>query len=244
MENVDVLLGSAEVVKFKGEGTAIEVAANALVVVDEAGRAQASDMRERARQFKKAVQARFESPKEAAHKAHTEICALEKDMFGPADRVIKITEGKMSAYQLEEDRKHQEEQAKIDADTKRKEDAEKERLLKLAVKQAESGNEEKAEATLQRAEEVAYVAPVLPSIDKRVVTEAGGTSSRKDFDITVVEPAAVFAAVVRGALPPAVLEIKMGPLKKYAEMNRVGDTLPVIPGCRLVAKFTYSGRAK
>jgi hypothetical protein len=220
---------------------------HALEVKDESGRAIAAELREQARLYIKGIKDDWKGEDgevTTAYRLYKSLLARVDRAIEFPEKVIKITEGKMSAYQLEEDRKHQEEQAKIDADTKRKEDAEKERLLKLAVKQAESGNEEKAEATLQRAEEVAYVAPVLPSIDKRVVTEAGGTSSRKDFDITVVEPAAVFAAVVRGALPPAVLEIKMGPLKKYAEMNRVGDTLPVIPGCRLVAKFTYSGRAK
>jgi hypothetical protein len=201
---------------------------HALEVKDESGRAIAAELREQARLYIKGIKDDWKGEDgevTTAYRLYKSLLARVDRAIEFPEKVMNIAESKMSAYQLEEDRKHQEEQAKIDADTKR-------------------GNEEKAEATLQRAEEVAYVAPVLPSIDKRVVTEAGGTSSRKDFDITVVEPAAVFAAVVRGALPPAVLEIKMGPLKKYAEMNRVGDTLPVIPGCRLVAKFTYSGRAK
>lgn len=244
MENVDILLGSAEVVKFKGEGTAIEAAANSLVVVDEDGRAQASDMRERARQFKKTVEGKFAPARESALKAHRDIVALINEMIGPAERVIKITEGKMNTYLLEEDRKHREAQAKIDAETKQREDAERERLLKLAVKQAENGKAEKAEETLQRAEDVYIPPPVLPSLDKTTKTDAGNTNARKDFDITVDQPTEVFAAVIRGALPPAILEIKMGPLKKFAEMNRVGNSLPMIPGCRITPKFGFSGRSK
>jgi hypothetical protein len=53
----------------------------------------------------------------------------------------------------------------------------------------------------------------------------------------------IFKAVVSGEIPAGVLEIKPGPLKKYAEMKRVGDQLPVIPGCKITPKFSFAGRA-
>jgi len=245
MENVEVLLESKEVEKFKGEGTEIESAAVALEVKDEISRAQMSDMRERARQFKKSVQAWFKESKEAADLAHTKICDLEKKTFGPADRVIKIADGKMNQYLLEEDRKHQEAQAKIDAETKRREDAERERLLKLAVKQADNGKTEKAEETLQKAEDV-YIPPTVlpPSLDKTVKTEAGGTSSRKDFDIVVENPDMFIKMVVLGGGNYGFIEFKGGPIKRYAEGKRIGNNLPVIPGCRITPKYGFAGRSR
>jgi hypothetical protein len=258
MENVDVLLGSAEVVKFKGEGTAIEVAANALVVVDEMGRAQASDMSLLAKQFKKRVKEKFAPAKTAADKAHTAICDLENETLRPADRVIKILDGKMDVYLQERERIRRAEQAVIDARTKQREDAERERLLKLAVKQAENGKTEKAEETLQRAEDVYIPPPILPSVDKRVVTETGSTSSREDFDVFILDKMAVIRAIASGViLPGAVNELKdkekvniigltimAAALKKQAEMNRVGNALPIIPGCRVKGRFVQTGRAK
>jgi hypothetical protein len=201
-------------------------------------------MRERARQFKKAVQARFESPKEAAHKAHTEICALEKDMIGPADRVIKITEGKMNTYLLEEDRKHRAEQARIDAETAERDRKEKERLDKLAEKQLEAGKFDKAQETIDRAEAVYTPPPVLPSLDKSVKTDAGNTNARKDFDITVENQSLFIQQVVLGDGNFGFIEFKNGPIKRYAEGKRVGDNLPIIPGCRITPKFGFSGRSK
>jgi hypothetical protein len=247
------LMDQNEVVKYKGEGTAIEQQAVALVVVDEAGRAQAADMREQARQFKKNVETKFSPAREAALKAHREITSLINEMIAPADRVIKITDGKMSAYQLEEDRKHREAQAKIDAEIAAKEQAERDRLNKLAEKQMEAGKFDKAEATIQRAEEVAYVAPVLPTIDKRVVTDAGGTSSRKDFELAIVNSHEVIQAIAAGKIPFGVarhdvakneIRITGGSLKDFAKLNQVGDTLPTVPGCRLTLAYKFSGRAK
>ena len=253
MENVEVLLGSEAVEKFKGEGTAIEQQAVALAVVDEVTRAEASDMSLLAKAFKKKVKEKFAPAKAAADKAHIAICALENETIAPADRVIKILDGKANVYLLEQERIQNEKQAKIDAETKRREDAERERLLKLAVKQAENGKAEKAEETLQRAEDVYIPPPILPSAEKRVVTETGSTSSRKDFDLAIVNSHEVIQAIAAGKIPFGVarhdvakneIRITGGQLKEFAKMQQVGGSLPVIPGCRLVEKFTFSGRSR
>lgn len=237
-------VNQVEVEQFKGEGSAIEQQAMALQVVDEGTRAIAGEIRERARQFIKSVKEKFAPAKEKAHQAHVEICALEKGIIDPADKIVKILDKKASNYLLEEDRKRREAQAKIDAETKRREDAERDRLLKLAVKQAENGKTEKAEETLQKAEEVFIPAPVLPSIDKSVKTESGGTSSTKDFDVVVMDPLAVVKEIAAGRLPISAVKVLENVLKNWAKMNRVGDKLPQIPGCRVTEKFSFSGRAK
>jgi polyribonucleotide nucleotidyltransferase len=239
----EVLMDQNEVVKYKGEGTAIEQQAVALVVVDEESRAVAADMRERARQFKKNVEAKFAPAIESAYKAHRDICALKNEVIRPADSVIKIVEKKASDYQLEQDRIRREAQAKIDAEIAAKERAERERLMKLAEKQMEAGRLEKAEETMQRAEEVFIPAPVLPSIDKRVVTEAGGTTSIKDFDVVVTDSLTVLREVVAGRLPIGCIDIKATVIKTHAKMQIVNGKLPVIPGCQLTEKYKFSGRA-
>jgi hypothetical protein len=40
------------------------------------------------------------------------------------------------------------------------------------------------------------------------------------------------------------LSITSAAIKKQAEMRRVGNALPVIPGCRVVEKYIQTGRAK
>lgn len=258
MENVEGLLGSEAVEKFKGDGTAIERQAVALAVVDEVTRAQASDMRESARQSIKTVETTFEKARKKALDTHREIVALINTMTGPYERVMKMIDGKMDVYLREQDRIRAAEQAKIDAETKRQEDAERERLLKLAVKQAENGKTEKAEETLQKAEDVKYVAPVLPPVERSATTETGTTSSRKDFDVFIIDEMAVMRAIASGAILPGAinklkdkekvnvieLSITTAAIKKQAEMRRVGNALPVIPGCRVVERYVQTGRSK
>jgi hypothetical protein len=234
-----------EALKKRGEEMLAQV--QALEVVDESGRAIAAELREKARLYIKGIKDDWKGEDgevTVAFRLYKSLLARVDKAIEFPEKVMGIAESKMSAYQLEEDRKLREAQAKIDAEIRSKEDAERERLLKLAVKQAENGKAEKAEETLQRAEEVAYVAPVLPSIDKRVVTEAGGTSSRKDFDVTVLDPMTVVKEIAAGRLPISAVNVLPNVLKNWAKMNQVGDTLPTVPGCRLAWAYKFSGRAK
>lgn len=246
------ILNTEQVEKFKGEGSAIEQQAKALQVVDESTRAESSDIQLQAGKFKKTVEEKFSPAREAAHKAHTEICALINELVGPADRIIKLLKKKNSDYLLEEDRKHAAAQAIIDAETKRKEDAEKDRLLKLAVKQSENGNTAKAEETLQKAEEVKFFSPTLPSLNSQVKTASGSTSSRKDFTVTIINAFTVIKEIATGKLPVGIpvldlkkneIRITASSIKDYAKLQRVGDKLPDIPGCKLEWGYVESGRA-
>ena len=243
MEQVEVLVDREEVVKFKDEGTAIERSATALAVVDEDTRLQAADMRERARQFKAAVVARFKEPKEAADKAHKAVVALEKEMYGPAERVITILDRKSSDYLMALERQRRAEEERLRKEAEAKAEAERKRLEKLAEKQMDAGKIEKAGETIARAEEIQVEAPVLPTIDRSVKTEAGGTSGSKDFDVAVDNVMLVVRQVVDGKLPIACIEVKTSAIKAHAKLNTVNGKLPVIPGVRLIEKFRFSGRA-
>lgn len=243
MEQVEVLVGREEVVKFKDEGTAIEQRARALEVVSEETRLEAADMRERARQFKKAVQDRFKGPKDSAFKAHKDICALEAEMYGPADRVIKVLDSKSSAYLMELERQRRAEEERLRKEAEAKAEAERKRLEKLAERQMEAGKFEKAEETIARAEDVQVMAPILPSIDRSVKTEAGGTSGSKDFDVSVDNVLLVIRQVSDGKLPIACIDIKASVIKSWVKLQTVNGKLPQIPGVRLVERFRFSGRA-
>lgn len=243
MEQVEVLVGREEVVKFKDEGTAIERSAVALAVVDEETRLQAADMRERARQFKAAVMARFKEPKEAADKAHKAVVALEKEMYGPAERVITILDRKASDYLMALERQRRAEEERLRNEAEAKAEAERKRLEKLAERQMEAGKFEKAEETIARAEDVQVMAPILPSIDRSVKTEAGGTSGSKDFGVAVDNVLLVIRQVADGKLPIACIEVNTSAIKAHAKLNTVNGKLPVIPGVRLIERFRFSGRA-
>lgn len=240
MNEIEVL-GKEEIAKFKGEGTAIEQRAAALQVVNEETRAEASEMREIARQFKKAVIEKFKASKESAAKAHKEICNLEGEMYGPADRVIKVLDGKANVYLMEQDRIRQEAEAKARKAAEAEAEKERQKLLKAAAKAEEKGNLEKAEEKRMEAEQVQTYTPIFAGPDKTVRTDSGRTSARKVIVLSVIDPGAVFAAVVRGEIPAGVLEIKQGELKRYAEMKRVGDTVPAIPGCRVTLEYAQIG---
>ena len=239
----EILMDQNEVVKYKGEGTAIEQQAVALVVVDEESRAVAADMRERARQFKKNVEAKFAPAIESAYKAHRDICALKNEVIRPADSVIKIVDGKSSAYMMEQERIRRAHEEKLRKESEAKEAAERERLMKLAEKQMDKGNLAKAEETLAKAEEVFVPAPVVAGVERTVKVDAGSTNARQDFDVLVDDPRLVLAEVMAGRLPINAIEIKTNVLKNHVKMIMVGNNLPKIPGVRLNPKYTFSGRA-
>jgi len=254
MENkIELLMGRDDITKSKEEGGLLEQRAMAFQVIDEPTRTQAVDIREQARQFKKKWEAKFADAKESAHKTHKDICNLIDEIVGPAARVIKILDKKSSDYQIEFDRKQTEAQAIIDAETKRREDAEKERLLKLAVKQAENGKTEKAEETLQKAEDVKFFSPTLPGLDTSVKTAFGSsTSSHKDFTVTILNALDVITEIAKRTLPAGTatldtkkneIRITASSIKDYAKLHKIGDKLPDIPGCKLEAFYPQSGRS-
>ena len=167
--------------------------------------------------------------------------------------MIKILDKKSSDYLIEYNRKQAEAQAIIDAETKRREDAEKERLLKLAVKQEEAGKAEKAEETLQKAEDVKFTSATLPGLDTTVKTASGSTSSRKDFTVTILNAMDVIMEIAKRTLPAgiAVLDIKKNEIritassiKDHAKLQKIGDKLPYIPGCKLETFYPQSGRSR
>jgi hypothetical protein len=231
-----------EAVKLEGEGTAIEHQANSLAIVDGATRAMAADMRERARQFKKKIQELFVEPKRAANEAHTKICNLEKKMYGPADKVIKIIDGKASDYDLEQKRLAKIEADKAAVEKARLDKIEADRLLARAAKAEEKGQDEKADLLLEQAANVDNFVPPPPEPPKQIRTDSGTTSGTMDFDIEVINPINFIQQVVMAGGNFGFIEFKNGPIKRYAEGKKIGDVLPVIPGCKLTPKVRYSGR--
>jgi hypothetical protein len=232
-----------EAVKLEGEGTAIEHQANSLAIVDGTTRAMAADMREKARQFKKKIQELFEKPKKAADLAHTELCDLEKKMYGPADKVIKIIDGKASTYDLEQKRLAQIEADKAAVEKARLDKIEADRLLARAAKAEEKGQDEKADLLLEQAANVNNFVAAPPAPPKQIRTDSGTTSGTMDFTIEIVNPAVFIQQVILTGGNFGFIEFKNGPIKRYAEGKKIGDTLPTIPGCRLTPKVSYSGRA-
>jgi hypothetical protein len=110
----------------------------------------------------------------------------------------------------------------------------------------------KAEETLARAEDVFIPAPVLPMIDRGVVTESGfKATSRKDFDVIILSAIEVIKAIATGPLPAGVArlvggEIKITPaaIKDAVKLTMTGDKIPQVPGCRIAEKYVQIGRGR
>jgi hypothetical protein len=124
--------------------------------------------------------------------------------------------------------------------------------MKLAEKQMDKGNMAKAEETLARAEDVFIPAPVLPTLDRGVVTESGfKATSRKDFDVVILSAIEVVRAIASGNLPVGVArmvagEIKITPaaIKDAVKLTMTDDKIPQVPGCRIVEKYVQIGRGR
>lgn len=229
--------------KFEEKGELILRAASAMVVQDEHGRARAAEVREQARQVIKEIEAEFKEDREAAHGLWKRIVARIKRMTDTPEKVIAILEEKMSAYLSEQERIRRAAEDKARKEAEAEAERERQKLLKAAEKAEAKGNAEAAELKRMEAENVQVIAPVIAGPDKMIRTDSGSTSASKDFDLVIVDPTAIIRALAAGAMPIACVDFKLGVIKRFAEMKRVGDQLPVIPGCRLTPKYNFSGRA-
>jgi len=101
-----------------------------------------------------------------------------------------------------------------------------------------------AEAARYEAEQVQADAPIVACREKSIQTASGSTGAIRDFEIVVENKAVFFQEVVVARGMFGLVEIKPGPLKDFAKMQRVGDKLPSIPGCKVSEKFRFAGRGR
>ncbi len=123
----------------------------------------------------------FAPMKTAAHEAHKNICAREKEMLAPLIQAEKIVKDAMGGFIMEQERKRKEEEERI----RRLAAEESDKKLREAMELEASGQTEAAEAALMEAD-------IVDSASRNVVVEAqkikaDGASSSIDWEIVSVD---------------------------------------------------------
>jgi len=170
-----------EETEISQEITTINKMATGLVVKDNSSYEAAAAFGSNIKKAIEKVVAFFEPMKTAAHKAHREICAREKEMLKPlteAETVLKTSMGTYLAVIEEERRKAQEEAERLANE-------EYEKAMAEAIAHEEAGETDLAEAAMQDAE-------LAETMSKNVYVhhtapKAAGASTSTDWEITNID---------------------------------------------------------
>lgn len=120
-------------------------AATAIVVSTAEQDAGATKFLQTASGFIKEVQAAFKPAKDAAHKAHKEVCNIENQLCEIPKKAVAAVKPKIIAYRQEQERIRQAEESRL-REVARKE--EEERRLQQALELERAGKEEAVEQVL------------------------------------------------------------------------------------------------
>lgn len=173
--------GTNEEIELSRSVSAIELEAEAIVIENDSEYSSAAEFGRKLKGAAAEVTAFFKPMKEAAHRAHSEICGREKVMLGPLQRAEATLKRTMGNYALlkERERKAAEEAAR------RRAQEEAERKLAEAIKAEESGNIDEAASAMVDAQMADSM-----SRNMAVVVEppkAEGISQSKDWEITSID---------------------------------------------------------
>lgn len=165
--------------------TEIESRAKAIVVESEKDYTDAAEFGRMLKQHSSDVKEFWKPLKEAAHKAHAEICAKEKAMLQPLVNAEKILKQSMGAYIAEQERKRRE----AEEAARKAAQAEIDRKMQEAISLDAAGDSCGAEAAMAEAE-------IMDSMSKAVTIEtvkpkAAGVASSRDWEITSIDTTAV-----------------------------------------------------
>lgn len=181
---------------------------------------EASDFLTGIKKTMREVEDFFNPMVEAAHKAHKEVCDKRNLFLKPLKDCEAFIKGRMGQYQIEQDRKRREAQEKAEAEAREKEQREREKLLKKAQEEEAKGNADKAEALLEKAEEV-YVAPKPVEV---AVSRPENTSVRYAWDAEVTD---------KKIVPLDYMTVDVQRLSKMATASKGQFT---VPGIRFVKR--------
>jgi hypothetical protein len=83
-------------------------------------------------------------------------------------------------------------------------------------------NQEKAEEIQQRVAEPVFVPPVILPKEEKV----SGAVTRKDYEVQITNPKAVFAAIGAGTLPISCAKVNEAEIKRFIKMHDGRKTIP------------------
>ena len=218
--------------ELEGQALTLKDQATAMIVKDVTSYAAAGELGKGIKELRAKIVAYFKDLKESAHQAHKKICDRESSELKPVDEAINILRDTMNAFNAEQKRLEAIEQARLQKIADDATEAERQRLLKLAVKAEEKGNTDRADALLERAEDL-YVAPVTvaPTVAKTVQTDSGGNITQaKEINVSVTDMKAFIAELVKRNLMPTMIEAKTAQLKAWVKANGFDN----FPGLQIV----------
>ena len=165
------------------EATTLEQQAQAYTIENNEDYEQAAGSLKRVKGAEKEVKAYWKPAKDAAAKAHKEICEKEKAMLCICESAEQTLKQKMLAYstKIEAERRAAEEQARKAAQE------ESDRLLAEAAKAEESGDSASATVNMAMAEQMESVKPTVQIAAPKVT----GVSKKKVWKVRVDDEKAV-----------------------------------------------------
>lgn len=156
--------------------------------------------------------------KDAAHKAHAEICGKEKAMLQPLVNAEKILKRTMGDYAAEQERKRRE----AEAAARKAAQEEAERKMQEAIALEASGKSVAAEAAMEEAE-IMDTAAAAVSVVPAAKPKAAGVTAKKDWEVLSVDDSKVPTAMAGMILRP----VDMGAVMR---LIRASKGTVVIPG--------------
>jgi hypothetical protein len=209
--------------------TEIEFQAGAIVIDNDEDYQNAADFGRMLKQRASDVKDFWKPMKDAAHKAHAEICNKEKAMLQPLANAEKILKQTMGGYVAEQERKRRE--AEEAARKAAKEEAE--RKMQEAIALEASGDQTAAEAAVEEAEIMDNAAASVSVAAAK--PKATGVSTKKDWEIVSIDSEKV---------PTTVMGIDIRPVDTAAVMRliRMSKGQVSIPGIQFKEKVQMSFR--
>ena len=191
------------------EVTDIEFQAGAITIDAEDDYKEAAQFGRLLKQRTAEVKDFWKPLKEAAHKAHAEICAREKAMLQPLSNAEKILKQTMGAYISEQERIRRE----AEEAARRAAQAEVERRLQEAIALEAQGKTSDADAAVEEAEIMDEMSNVVSvAADK---PKAEGVATKKDWEIESIDSSKV---------PVLVAGVELRPVDTSAIMRLIRST--------------------
>lgn len=185
--------------------TEIEFQAESITIDTEQEYQDAADFGRMLKQKSSDVKEFWKPMKDAAHKAHTEICNREKAMLQPLVNAEKILKQTMSAYVAEQERKRRE----AEEAARKAAQEEADRRLQEAIALEDKGEKEAAAAVIEEAEIMDEAAATVTVAAEK--PKASGVSTKKDWKITAIDdskvPTTVAGVVIRPVDTAAVMRL-------------------------------------
>ena len=216
---------------LKQETSLLEIQAEGTLVTNDEEYQSAAEFGRAIKAKANEITAFFKPMKDAAHKAHKEVCEREKKMLGPLAKAEKLVKQAMGAYVTEQERKRKE----AEEAARRAAAAEAERKLADAISLEEQGREDEAAAAIEEAEVIDTVGSSLTI--SAAPPKVKGVTAKRDYEIVGVDGAKV---------PINFAGIELRPVDTAAVMRliRASKGSIQIPGItyRETTNMSFSGR--